>query len=402
MRTKKLPLLALFVLSVFIAKGHPEAGAGQPTAYDICVYGDTSAGVMAAISAARLGKKVVLLAQNAHVGGVMTSGLTATDMNRYAIVGGIPREMFQRLYTYYEKPAVWRNQTRDDFFELSKNRSYTGKNDKLKIQWVYESHVLENIMLDMLKEAGVHVVYNQQLNLGNGVTKKGKTITSVRMTSGQTYSASYFIDATYEGDLMAKSGVSYVVGREPEGTYNESLAGVTTASMTGVKITFEGLSFDPYVKEGDPASGLLPFVDPKGSLKPSGTGDHKLQAFTYRLTLTNDPANRIPVTKPANYNPLWYEFMARRFKVKSDFELFNVITITPMPNKKTDTNHLDMVGASYAWAEADHETRRQIAAMHREYALGKLWFLANAGAASPNIEPPAGWSVASYTASLET
>lgn len=360
--------LLVFVLSSF---------QPRPIQYDICVYGETPAGIVAAVQAARMGKKVVLLSTSSHIGGVMTSGLTATDMNRYAAVGGVAREVFQRIYAYYLDPKVWRNQERAQFFESAKHRTYTGKNDSLKMQWVYESHVLEKIFKEMLQEARVPVVYNQKLDLKGGVDKKGTSIKTIEMVTGERYSAKVFIDASYEGDLMAKAGVSYVVGREPNSQYNETLNGVVATESTGTKITYESIPFDPYVRQGDPASGLLPFIQPHESLKPDGSGDDRVQAYTYRLTLTNDPGNRAAIQKPANYDPLWFEFMARRFKIKSDFDLSNIITITPMPNKKTDTNHLDFVGASHDWAEADHETRAKIAQMHKDYALGKLWFLAN-------------------------
>lgn len=366
-----------FVLILFLLGFLVSAFQTKPSQYDICVYGETPAGIVAAVQAARMGKQVVLLSTSGHIGGVMTSGLTATDMNRYSAVGGVAREVFQRIYAHYLRPEAWRNQDRAEFFESSKHRTYTGKNDSLRMQWVYESHVLENIFKEMLREAGVVVVYNQKLDLADGVEKKGTSIKTIEMVTGERYRAKVFIDASYEGDLMAKSGVSYVVGREPNSQYNETLNGVMATESTGNKITYESIPFDPYVKKGDPTSGLLPFIQPYERLKPDGSGDDKVQAYTYRLTLTNDPTNRVAVGKPAHYDSLWFEFMARRFAIKSDFDLSNIITITPMPNKKTDTNHLDFVGASHEWAEADYATREKIARMHKDYALGKLWFLAN-------------------------
>lgn len=365
------------ILAVLVFSFSLTAFQKKRAMYDICVYGETPAGIIAAVQAGRMGKNVILLSTIDHLGGVMTSGLTATDMNRYSAVGGIAREVFGKVYEYYSNPKVWRNQTRQEFFESSRHRTYTGKNDSLKIQWVYESHVLEKIFRDMLKEAGVKVVYNQQLDLKKGVVREGTDIKSITMANGKKYSALVFIDATYEGDLMARSGVSYVVGREPNSQYQETLNGVTTVEKTSERVSYENIAFDPYVREGDPSSGLLPYVHSHETLKPDGTGDNKVQAYTYRLTLTNDQDNMVPIGKPKNYDPLWFEFMARRFRIKSDFDLSNIITITPMPNKKTDTNHLDFVGASYAWAEGDHETRSKLAMMHRDYALGKLWFLAN-------------------------
>lgn len=334
---------------------------------DIVVYGETASGVIAAIQAARMGKDVILLSSNHHVGGVMTSGLTATDINKYQEVGGVSREVFQRVYSYYLNKKNWHRQDRDDFFEMSKKRTFTGKNDSLKMQWVYESHVLEDIYKDMLRESGVKVVYNQKLDLNKGVVKEESSIKSIRMVDGNVYQAKVFIDATYEGDLMARAGVSYFVGRESNKQYNELRA--------GVRIDPDGSSIDPYVIKGDPSSGLLPFIEPF-SERIAGSADKKVQAYTYRVTLTSDRKNRKPIKKPENYNPLWYEHLARRGSSPQS-TLTGYITITPMPNKKTDTNHLDFVGASYDWAEADYETREKIARMHREYAHGLLWFLGN-------------------------
>ncbi len=335
--------------------------------FDICVYGETSSGIIAAIQAARMGENVVLLSTSDHLGGVMTSGLTATDINNHQKVGGVAREVFQKIYAHYEQDKAWRNQKRDSFFLLSKKRTFTGKSDSLKMQWVYESHVLEGIFRQMLQKAGIKVYYKQRLDLKNGVIKNGTAIESIRTTDRQLYRAKMFIDATYEGDLMAKSGVSYMVGREPKSLYNEVRA--------GVRINKKGSTVDPYLIKGDSTSGLLPFIESK-QVRKEGTGDHKVQAYTYRVTLTNDKSKRIEIRKPKNYNPLWYELLARKRKAASG-SLTSYITITPMPNRKTDTNHLDFVGASYEWAEADYEKREMIAQLHKDYALGLLWFLGN-------------------------
>jgi hypothetical protein len=342
----------------------------QQNNFDICVYGESSSGVVAAIQAARLGKNVVLISKNTHVGGLTTSGLTATDMNRNDMVGGLAREFYQRIYTYYQNPAVWRNENRDVFFERAFKRTYRGKNDERKMQWVYESNVAENIMLDMLKEAGVDIWFNERLKLKGGVKKSGKQINTITLESGKSVGAKVFIDASYEGDLMAKSGVSYMVGRESNATYNETLNGYRINYTFGTDLT----GIDPYVIAGDRKSGLLPYIDKKAKTK-QGEKDKKVQAYCYRLTLTDDPTNRIKVQKPANYNPLWYEVLVRRMQLNPDYTLQKIITLTPMPNRKTDTNHLDFFGASYDYAEANYEERKKIEQLHKDYALGMLWLL---------------------------
>ncbi|RZK69575.1 MAG: FAD-dependent oxidoreductase, partial [Pedobacter sp.] len=346
--------------------------SNNPSTYDICVYGESASGVITAIQSGRLGKKVVLISKNNHVGGLVTSGLTATDMNRNDVVGGLTREYYQRLYTYYLQPQVWVNQNRDEFFVKSLKRTYKGKNEDRKMQWVYESKVAEKIMIDMLKEANVEVWFNERLKLKGGVKKNGKQIEGIEMESGKLIQAKVFVDATYEGDLMAKSGVSYTVGREANDQYGETLNGYRINYEKGTDLT----QIDPYIIEGDKKSGLLPYIDKKAPSK-QGAKDKKVQAYTYRMTLTDDPANRIKIEKPANYNVLWYEVLLRQIKLNPSIELQKIITLTPMPNRKTDTNHLDFFGASYDYAEANYEQRKQIEQLHKDYALGMLWFLEN-------------------------
>lgn len=348
------------------------AGPGTEVSYDICVYGATASGVMAAIQAARMGKSVVLIAQGSHVGGLPTSGLTATDINRNTLIGGIAREFYRKIYAYYLDPDAWRNQERDAFFLASIKRTFTGKNDSLKMQWVYESHIAERIMREMLDEAGVALVPHERLDLRNGVVRKGKNIRAVRMESGKEYAAKMFIDASYTGDLMAGAGVSYTVGRESGDQYGETLAGIRLNDVIGK----DGASVDPYVEEGDPSSGLLPYLEPRLWGAP-GSADKRLQAYCYRMTLTNDPANRILIEKPENYDPLLYEVLVRMLQLNPDMQLQQIITLTPMPNRKTDTNKLNFVGANYDYPEGDYATREKIEKKHRDFALGMLWLLAN-------------------------
>lgn len=362
--------VAVALLLALLGVSH--SGFGQPSRYDICVYGETASGVTAAIQAARLGKQVVLISQNNHVGGVITSGLTATDINRNTLIGGIPREFYRRIYAYYQKPAAWKSQDRESYFISTLKRTFTGKNDSLKIQWVYESHVAETILLEMLAEAGVEVIFHERIDLSNGVVKKKNRIRYIRMESGKEFVASVFIDATYEGDLMAASGVSYAAGRESNSQYNETLNGIRLNHVIGSAET----SVDPYILEGDAGSGLLPYIEPSLWGK-EGSGDDRVQAYCYRMTLTNDPANRVTIDKPSGYNPLWYEVLARELKLHPDTMLQQLITLTPMPNRKTDTNKLNFFGASYGYPEADYTMRAKIAQMHKEYALGMLWFLGN-------------------------
>jgi len=356
-----LPLLLIAVLP------------GLAPARDVVVYGDTLAGISAAIQAARLGKSVVLLAPTEHVGGVATSGLTATDMNRSPVIGGIAREFYGHIYDHYLQPTAWRGQERDAYFEASKKRTYTGKNDALRMQWVYESHVAEQILERMLRQAGVEVARRRLLAETPGAVEKvDGRIVALRTESGERFAGAMFVDASYEGDLMARAGVSHFIGRESNAAYGETLNGIRLSRIVGTPER----SIDPWVVPGQPASGLLPFIDRALWGRP-GEQDGRSQAYCYRVTLTNDPANRLPLTKPADFNPLWHEALVRELQLKPNTPLQKIISLTPMPNRKTDTNHLDFIGANYDYPAASHQERARIARQHRSYALGMLWVLAH-------------------------
>ncbi|MBR4851383.1 MAG: FAD-dependent oxidoreductase, partial [Tidjanibacter sp.] len=191
----------LFVIMIALCATVVAQGATIKT--DVCIYGESASGVVAAIQSARLGKKTVLVSKNSHVGGLATSGLTATDINRQDQVGGIAAEFYGRIWDYYIQPEVWRNQTREEFMESSKKRTFTGKNDDRQIQWVYESGIAEKIMKQMLAEAGVEVVYDAPLNLDKGATVRGGKIQAIHLLNGVDVKAKMFLDCSYEGDLMA-------------------------------------------------------------------------------------------------------------------------------------------------------------------------------------------------------
>ncbi|WP_197526844.1 FAD-dependent oxidoreductase [Pirellulimonas nuda] len=368
--------LSFFAVTLLAA---PVCRAQAP--YEVCVYGETASGVSAAIQAARMGKRVVLVSTNAHVGGMTTSGLTATDINRNTLIGGIAREFYGQLYAWYENPDAWRCQEREAFFVASQKRTFTGKNDALKIQWVYESHVGEKIQRAMLRDAGVELALNERLDLERGVEKGDGRIRRIKMESGRGFAAQVFIDATYEGDLMALAGVSYTVGREANSQYGESLNGVRLNPVIGR----EGKSVDPYVVEGDPASGLLPYIEPRVWAKDGEADPRRVQAYCYRLTLTDDPANRVAIERPAAYDPALYEVLARMLQISPETQLQEIITLTPMPNRKTDTNKLNLIGANYEYPEGDYATRQRIGQRHRDFALGMLWFLAHDQRVPPHI-----------------
>lgn len=347
-------LTAFFILLSLTCRGKSEK-------CDLCVYGGTAGGVMAAVQAARMGADVVLAADGSHVGGMATSGLTATDINRHKAVGGLAEEFYREIYSYYLEDSSWRSQTRDEFMESTKKRTFSGKNDERKMQWVYESHVGEKIMERMLEDAGVRVLYGCRLERKSQVAVRKGRIRSLEFDGGPVIRAAMFIDASYEGDLMAYSGVSCVTGRESMSEYGESLAGIRSHGI---------LDVPAYGADGSLINGVLPelYGEP-------GAADSHTQAYCYRVTLTDDPHNMVPFRKPDGYDPGDYELLLRRILSGEKKELKDIITFTPMPNRKTDTNHLDYIGASSGYPQADWRGRDSIASAHRNYAEGVLWFL---------------------------
>ena len=349
---------------------------------DIVVYGGTSAGIAAAIEAKRLGRSVVLVEPTSRVGGLTTGGLGQTDIGNKRVIGGISREFYQNIKTYYDQPENWKWQEKSAYMDGGQTRTEANENS----MWTFEPSAALKVYHDMLEEAGIGVVYNEKLNRKNGVRKRGNRIVSITMLSGKAYGGKVFIDATYEGDLMAAAGVSYRVGREANAEFGETLDGVHArdhdTTMTGGRsINSANHNFvrgvDPYVLRGDQSSGLLPFINPR-PLAPHGSGDDKVQAYCYRMCLTDHPDNRIPFAKPASYNPLDYELLLRNYEAgEKGFPWIN----SKMPNRKTDTNNrtgfsTDFIGQNYAYPEASYEERERIAERHRDYQQGLMWTLA--------------------------
>jgi hypothetical protein len=339
-----------------------------PAEHDIVIYGGTSGGAAAAIQASRMGKTVVLIEPGKHIGGLTTGGLGATDIGNKAAIGGIASEFYQRVRRHYDADAAWKYEKPADF----KGPGHAAKEDTA---WTFEPHVAEKVYLDWLREHKVPVVLGQRLDLKHGVKKDGTRIVSITMETGETYAGKVLIDATYEGDLMAKAGVSYHVGREANRTYGETLNGVQVKSATHHQFVKK---IDPYVKPGDPASGLLPRVH-AGPPGVDGDGDKRVQAYNYRLCATDRPENRRAWPKPANYDEKQYELLLRNFEAGDHRIPWNPIL---MPNRKTDSNNnfafsTDDIGASYDYPAGDYVTRERIVREHIDYQMGLMWTLAN-------------------------
>jgi FAD dependent oxidoreductase len=344
--------------------------AQQPAAYDIVVYGGTAGGVVAAVQARRLGKTAVLIEPGRHLGGLTSGGLGATDIGNKAAIGGISREFYQRVRKHYSNPANWKHEKPEQY--RSGRGSEVGQEDAM---WTFEPSVAEKILAEMAKEAGVVVVKGERLDLQKGVAKMGGRIASIGMESGQQFAGKMFVDATYEGDLMAKAGVSYTVGREANSQYGETLNGVQTKNATKHQFV---AGVDPYVKKGDKSSGLLPRVH-AGPPGEEGSADKRVQAYNFRMCLTDVKANQIPLAKPAGYDELQYELLLRNFEAG---ETRSPWSPTLMPNRKTDVNNnhgfsSDNINFNYDWPDADYRAREKLFAEHLAYQQGFLWTLVN-------------------------
>ena len=342
--------------------------SAKESSHDLVIYGGTSAGIAAAIQASRMEMSVVIIEPTNRLGGLTTGGLGQTDIGRKHVIGGISREFYQGVRKHYENPANWRWQKREEYRSGGQSKTKDGED----AMWTFEPSAAMTIYAQMMADESITVEYGQRLNRKDGVKKESGRITSITMESGEIYRGKMFIDATYEGDLLAAAGVSYTVGREANSKYGENLNrvqdNITAPSLAGTTSRnakhhnfVEGV--DPYVTPGDPKSGLLPFIDPDGPGK-SGDGDKKVQAYCFRMTLTDHPDNRIPFRKPEGFKEIEYELMFRNFE--AGFNEMPWIN-SPMPNRKTDTNNrtgfsTDFIGGNYDYPEASYEEREKIVA----------------------------------------
>jgi hypothetical protein len=361
----RLLLPCLFALTLV-------AHAATP-AYDVVVYGGTSSGIASAIQAARMGKTAVLIEPTQFLGGLTTGGLGATDIGNKRAIGGIAREFYGRVWQHYQKPGSWTQQKREDYV----NRRASPNEGDEKTMWTFEPHVATQIYDDMLREVAgkVTVVKGERLDLAKGVVKQGARITRIIMESGRAFEGKMFIDATYEGDLLAKAGVKYHVGREANSVYGETINGVQTAHTVSHQFT---KNVDPYVKPGDPKSGVLPGINVVGP-GVEFSGDRKVQAYNFRMCTTDVPENRRAWEKPANYDPQWFELLLRNFEAGDHRVPWNPVG---MPNRKTDTNNnfaisTDFIGQNWDYPEADYATRAKIWQAHVDWQLGLCWTIAN-------------------------
>ncbi|QDT84957.1 FAD-dependent oxidoreductase [Gimesia chilikensis] len=359
-----IPVVVLFYSLLVILS--PLSAAEPDHKVDICVYGGTSGGVVAAVKAARLGKTAILIEPGQQLGGMSSGGLSFSDMGKSATVAGMAREFYERIGKKYGKPLETR----------------------------LEPHVAETVFEEMIKEAGVKVIRGEPLQK---VQKQGPRIVELTTEQGTRIAAEMFIDCTYEGDLLAAAGVSYSLTREANSQYNETLNGVQLYEIPQVHfgkydkigrrkdrrgLWDRAIPLDPYKIPGKPESGLLPLIE-EGELGTIGEAAPGVQAYCFRLCVTDQPENRIPIAPPANYDPARYEIVARYIaaceKAGDDMDLRWFTKHDALPNGKFDFNTayfgLNYVGGNKGYSEASHAERQQIIKEHENYARGLFYFL---------------------------
>lgn len=344
-------------------------------AYDVVVYGSTPAALTAAIEAGRHGRSAVIVCPETRIGGLTTGGLGATDIGNKAAFGGLALEFYKDVARYYSNPDNLVVQFPDE----RRRKAIAAGIRRAESKWTFEPSVALSILEGWEKRHGLDIRRGEWLDRERGVEKKDGRIVSIRTLSGRVYRGKVFVDATYEGDLMAAAGVSYHVGREANSVYGETLNGNEPGYA---KFHQLNKGIDPYVVPGDPKSGLLPGVEPHDpSFKP-GDGDRRVQAYCLRMCLTDNPANRIPFAKPEGYDERDYELLFRHLAIgpldRNGMPWIN----SQMPNRKTDTNNrtgfsTDFIGQNWKWPEASYAEREKILAAHLKYQKGLMWTLAN-------------------------
>lgn len=349
--------------------------ARPPRQADVIIYGGTSAAIIAAVQVKKMGKSVIVVSPDTHLGGLSAGGLGFTDTGNKEVIGGLSREFYQRIYQHYQQASNWRWQKPEEYG--NKGQGTPAIDGANRTMWIFEPHAAEKVFEDFVKEYQLTVYRNEWLDRSaKGIIKQKGGIVSFRTLSGQVYKGKMFVDATYEGDLMALAGVRYHVGREANSVYQEQWNGVQT------EVFHHGHYFkakiSPYKIPNDPSSGLLPEVssEPPGA---KGSGDGRIQAYCFRMCLSSHPDNRVPFAKPEGYDPARYELYARVFASgwRETFDKFD-----PVPNRKTDTNNhgpfsTDYIGKNYDYPEASYERRRAIITDHERYQKGLMYFLQN-------------------------
>lgn len=334
--------------------------------YEVVVYGETPGGVTAAIQAAKMNKRVALLSNTGRVGGIITEGLGGTDIDNHggfqnsAAVGGLALDFYKRIAAAYGR-----------LDELEEAVAQKLKRPEL---WRFEPSVAEQVIKTWVAEFDIDVFYDARLGeSAHAVTKEGGRITEIQMLDGRKFTGQVFIDATIEGDLLARAGVTTVVGREANSVYGEERNGIIPIALS-VPIKTD---ISPYRIVGDSASGLLPSITDDQWGEP-GEGDHRLQAYCFRVCMTDVKDNQLPFTKPDDYDRSRYEIYQRYLSAGGRL----YVPRSNIPNNKTDFNgggdlSHNLFGMNYAYPSGDYSTRKEILNYHRSFTQGLFYFLAN-------------------------
>ena len=361
-----------FLISLFLFNG---CARKTPDNYqaDIIIYGGTPAAIVAAVQAKKMGKHVIVVSPDKHLGGLSSGGLGFTDTGNKEVIGGLAREFYHGIFEHYQKEDSWKWQKKEEYGNKGQGTPAIDGNERT--MWIFEPHAAEQVFNDFVRDNNIEVLRDEWLDREKGVKMDNGQIISITTLSGKTFKGKMFIDATYEGDLMAAAGVSYTVGREANSLYNEQWNGVQTGVFQHAH--YFKSNIDPYKIAGDSSSGLLPLISPDDP-GVKGEGDKKVQAYCFRMCLTNDPDNRVPFQKPEGYDPARYELLIRVFN-SGWRELFNKFDM--IPNWKTDTNNhgpvsTDYIGMSYDYPDASYEKRRDIIKQHETYQKGLMYFMA--------------------------
>ena len=366
-----IPFLFSFLL---LTASCNHAPTRQENNADVIIYGGTSAAVTAAVQLKQAGRSVIIVCPEKHLGGLTSSGLGFTDTGNKEVIGGLSREFYQRVYAHYQQDDAWKWQTKESYGNQGQGTPAIDGNKRT--MWIFEPHVAEQIFEDFVSENKIPVFRDSWLDRETGVEVEDDKIISIRMLNGAVYSGKIFIDATYEGDLMAAAGISYTVGREANSKYDEAWNGVQLGVLHHGH-HFGNLQISAYAIPGEPTSGVLPRVstEPPGK---RGEADNRLQAYCFRMCLTTTENNKIAVERPANYDSTQYELLVRVLDKgwNETFQKFD-----PIPNLKTDVNNhgpfsFDNIGMNYDYPEATYERRAEIIKEHEDYQKGLLYFYA--------------------------
>lgn len=373
-KLKKLFILTTTVILVLFQFGCSNASEASDFDADVVIYGGTSAAIATAVQLARMDKSVLIVCPEKHIGGLSASGLGFTDLGNKEVIGGISKEFYREIYKHYRDEEAWGWQARNDYDNVGQGT--TAIDDENKTMWTFEPHVAEQIFEKFVKDHSINILRDKWLDRKNGVSVTDGNITSITMLDGTTYKAKIFVDATYEGDLMAAAGINYHVGREANSVYSEQWNGVQKGEYHHSH-NFQQLNISPYVIPGDSTSGVLPRISTEDPGE-NGSGDHRVQAYNYRLCTTNAKGNVVPFEKPENYDPAQYELLRRVFRGGRD-AMFGGGEI---PNMKRDVNNVgpfssDNIGMNYEYPEASFEKRKEILDEHIAYHKGLLWFWGN-------------------------